>query len=229
MRLSLRLILFLVVGISLVTFFICQEPGALGKARPARGSAAPRGNSGRKPAGDCRTRLAEKFVCRSFGRTVERYENRQQLAGVVIYDEQGKVLAESSTLVTRLTPPPVPLDQMKAGPPGRRRVPHAERQADARVLHAAAQRRRYCRRARHFSRRQLHRSAERPHLARHRLARGRPGAADRFYHRAHYSLDDHPAHFPHRAMDEGCARGPRGAAPEIAQRRIFSRRSRRKS
>jgi trehalose 6-phosphate synthase len=51
-------------------------------------------------------------------RIVERYANKQQLAGVVIYDAQGRVLAESSTLVTRLTPPPVPLEQMKTEPQG---------------------------------------------------------------------------------------------------------------
>ncbi len=37
-------------------------------------------------------------------RIVDRFENRQRLAGVIVYDAAGKILAESSSLSDRITP-----------------------------------------------------------------------------------------------------------------------------
>ena len=117
MRLSLRLILFLVVGISLVTFFISRNQVRSEKRGLRADLAAARGNSCGKPSGDRRAGAAARSQPQ-LRRIVERYANKQQLAGVIIYDEQGRILAESSTLVTRLTPPPVPLDELKADEQG---------------------------------------------------------------------------------------------------------------
>ena len=117
MRLSLRLILFLVVGISLVTFFIARNQ-VRSEKRGLRADLQRRAEI----LAESLQEIVEPALQRSsptrLRPIVERYANKQQLAGVVIYDNQGRVLAESSTLVTRLTPPPVPLDEIKAGSPG---------------------------------------------------------------------------------------------------------------
>lgn len=49
---------------------------------------------------------------------VERFGNRERLAGVAVYDLQGDLLAQSSHLSNQFTPPPVPLTQLAPGVPG---------------------------------------------------------------------------------------------------------------
>ena len=117
MRLSLRLILFLVIGITLVTFFISRNQ-VRSEKRGLRADLQRRAEILAESLQEIVEPALQKSSLPQLRRTVERYENRQQLAGVVIYDAQGKVLAESSTLVTRLTPPPVPYDQLQSDPQG---------------------------------------------------------------------------------------------------------------
>ena len=117
MRLSLRLILFLVVGISLITFFISRNQ-VRSEKRGLRADLQRRAEVLAESLQEIVEPALQKSSQPQLRRIVERYANKQQLAGVVIYDAQGKVLAESSTLVTRLTPPPVPLGQMKSDPEG---------------------------------------------------------------------------------------------------------------
>ena len=50
----------------------------------------------------------EKGSREQLRRIVERFGNREQLAGVAVYDDHGHVLAESSNLQNRFAPPPVP-------------------------------------------------------------------------------------------------------------------------
>ena len=107
MRLSLRLILFLVIGITLVTFFISRNQ-VRSEKRGLRADLERRAEILAESLQEIVEPALQKSSLPQLRRTVERYENRQQLAGVVIYDAQGKVLAESSALVMRLTPPPVP-------------------------------------------------------------------------------------------------------------------------
>jgi len=116
-RLSLRLILFLVVGITLVTFFISRNQ-VRSEKRGLRADLQRRAEILAESLQEIVEPALQKSSVPQLRRTVERYGNREQLAGVVIYDAQGKVLAESSTLVTRLTPPPLPLDRLKADPEG---------------------------------------------------------------------------------------------------------------
>jgi alpha,alpha-trehalose-phosphate synthase [UDP-forming] len=116
-RLSLRLILFLVVGITLVTFFISRNQVRSEKRGP-RADLQRRAEILAESLQEIVEPALQKSSVPQLRRTVERYGNREQLAGVVIYDAQGKVLAESSTLVTRLTPPPIPLDRLKSDPEG---------------------------------------------------------------------------------------------------------------
>ena len=107
MRLSLRLILFLVVGITLVTFLIARaqvRAEKLGLRSDLERRAEVLGESLREivePALGSHDQLA---------RVVERFDNRENLAGVVVYDRDDKVLAESSNLMSKLLPPPPPLD-----------------------------------------------------------------------------------------------------------------------
>ncbi len=118
MRLSLRLILFLVVGISLVTFFISRNQ-VRSEKRGLRADLQRRAEILAESLQEIvEPALQQKNAPAQLRRIVERFENRQQLAGVMIYDANGKVLAESSTLVTRFTPPMLPLDQLKATPDG---------------------------------------------------------------------------------------------------------------
>jgi trehalose-6-phosphate synthase len=111
-RLSLRLILFLVVGISMVTFFVSRN-----QVRSEKSGLRADLQRRAEVLAESLQEIVEPALQRGpqpqLRRIVERYANKQQLAGVVIYDEQGKVLAESSTLATRLTPPAVPLQQMQ--------------------------------------------------------------------------------------------------------------------
>jgi len=106
-RLSLRLILFLVVGITLVTFLIAKaqvRAEKLGLRSDLERRAEVLGESLREivePALGSRDQLA---------RVVERFGNRENLAGVVVYDRDAKVLAESSNLTSKTLPAPLPLD-----------------------------------------------------------------------------------------------------------------------
>jgi alpha,alpha-trehalose-phosphate synthase [UDP-forming] len=45
---------------------------------------------------------------------VQRFGNRERLAGVAIYDASGKVLAQSSSLVTKFPTPPVPVERIES-------------------------------------------------------------------------------------------------------------------
>jgi trehalose-6-phosphate synthase len=110
-RLSLRLILFLVVGISLVTFVISRNQVRAEK----RGL---RTDLERRAA--ILAESLQEIVEPALGRgsradlrhTVERFEDRQHLAGIIVYDASGQVLAESSSLANRYILPPVPLERV---------------------------------------------------------------------------------------------------------------------
>jgi alpha,alpha-trehalose-phosphate synthase [UDP-forming] len=116
-RLSLRLILFLVVGISLVTFFISRNQ-VRSEKRGLRADLQHRAEILAESLQEIVEPALQKSSQPQLRRIVERYANKQQLAGVVIYDERGRILAESSTLATRLTPPPLPLEEVRAGSQG---------------------------------------------------------------------------------------------------------------
>ena len=112
MRLSLRLILFLVAGISLVTFVVARNQVRSEKR-------ALRADLGRRAEilGESLQELVEPALDSGsrdqLRHIVERFGNRERLAGVVVYDARGGVLAESSNLVSRFDPVPIPLDQVK--------------------------------------------------------------------------------------------------------------------
>lgn len=107
MKLSLRLLLSLVVGIGVVTYFVArsQVRGEKAELRTAlQRRAAILGESLQEiiePAMDRHSR-------EELRRIVERFGNREQLAGIVVYDAKNNVVAESSSLVRLLDAPPVP-------------------------------------------------------------------------------------------------------------------------
>jgi len=107
MRLSLRLILFLVVGITLVTFLVArnqvrsEESGLRADLERRAAVLAESLQEIVEPALD-------KGSHDQLQRIVDRFGNRERLVGVVIYDPNGEVLAQSSTLAHRFDPPPAP-------------------------------------------------------------------------------------------------------------------------
>jgi alpha,alpha-trehalose-phosphate synthase [UDP-forming] len=111
-RLSLRLILSLVVGISLVTFVIARNEVRAEK-RGLRADLVRRAEILAESLQEIVEPALERRSHDELRRIVERYGNRERLAGVVVYDRDGNVLAESSSLASRFTPPAVPFDQLK--------------------------------------------------------------------------------------------------------------------
>lgn len=113
MRLSLRLILLLVVGVTIVTFLVARNQVRADKA-------GLRDDLQRRS--EILAESLQELVEPALGqrshyelrRIVERFGNRERLAGVAIYDLQGKVIAESPRLSERLDPPPPPLENIKA-------------------------------------------------------------------------------------------------------------------
>jgi uncharacterized membrane protein affecting hemolysin expression len=112
-RLSLRLIVFLVAGISLVTFIVARNQVRSEK----RALRADLGWRAQTLAGSLQETIEPALDNASrdqLRRLVDRFGNREKLAGVVVYDAHGGVLAESSNLVSRLDPVPIPVEQVKS-------------------------------------------------------------------------------------------------------------------
>jgi trehalose-6-phosphate synthase len=111
-RLSLRLILSLVVGITLVTFFISRSQ-VRSEKQGLRDDLDRRAEVFAESLQEIIEPAFDHDSRAELRRVVDRFENRQRLAGVVVYDAGGHVLAESATLESRFTPPPVPFDRIK--------------------------------------------------------------------------------------------------------------------
>jgi alpha,alpha-trehalose-phosphate synthase [UDP-forming] len=111
-RLSLRLIIFLVVGISLVTFVVARNQ-VRSEKRGLRSDLGRRAEILAESLQEIVEPALDSGSRDQLRRIVERFGNRERLAGVVVYDAHGAVLAESSNLVSRFDPVSVPLDQAK--------------------------------------------------------------------------------------------------------------------
>lgn len=112
MKLSIRLILFLVVGITLVTFFIARNQ-VRSEKRGLRADLERRAEVFAESLQEIVEPTLEKGSREQLRHIVDRFGNRERLAGVAIYNAQGEILAESSTLEAKFAPPPVPLQQIK--------------------------------------------------------------------------------------------------------------------
>ncbi|HKV04895.1 MAG TPA: trehalose-6-phosphate synthase [Candidatus Acidoferrales bacterium] len=113
MRLSLRLILFLVVGITVVTFIISRNEVKAEK-QGLRTDLERRAEVLAESLQEIVEPALNRGSRAQLRHIVERFENHQQLAGVIVYDARGNLLAESSSLVDRFEPPPVPLARLES-------------------------------------------------------------------------------------------------------------------
>ena len=117
MRLSLRLILSLVIGISIVTFVIARNQVRAEK-RGLRADLQRRAEVLAESLQEIVEPEIERGSREQIQRLVERFGNRERLAGVMVYDAHGAVLAESSSLAGHMKPPPPPMDSLKANDQG---------------------------------------------------------------------------------------------------------------
>jgi trehalose 6-phosphate synthase len=106
-----------VIGITLVTFFISRNE-VISQKRGLRADLERRAQILAESLGEIVEPALERSSHEQLRHIVERFGNRQRLAGVVVYDPKGEVLAESSSLASRFTPPPVPLDQVEKSDDG---------------------------------------------------------------------------------------------------------------
>ena len=107
MKLSLRLILFLVVGISLVTFLVARNQVRSEKSG-LRADLVHRAEVLAESLQEIVEPAMERGGRDQLRRIVERFGNRERLEGVIVYDEDGRAIAESSNLRSNFDLPPVP-------------------------------------------------------------------------------------------------------------------------
>ena len=107
MKLSLKLTLFLIVGISLVTFVVARYQ--IGEEeRGLRSDLERRAEVLGESLQEIIEPILEKGSLRQLQPIVERFGNRERLAGVAVYNDEGKVLAISSNFTARYNYAPTP-------------------------------------------------------------------------------------------------------------------------
>ena len=117
MKLSLRLILFLAAAVTVVTFVVSKNEVRAEK-RGLRTDLVHRAEILSESLQEIVEPALEKGSREQLRRIVERFGNREQLAGVAVYDNHGVLLVESSNLQNRFVPPPVPLALVTASNTG---------------------------------------------------------------------------------------------------------------
>ena len=219
MKLSLRLILFLAAAVTIVTFVVSKNEVRAEK-RGLRTDLVHRAEILSESLQEIVEPALEKGSREQLRRIVERFGNREQLAGVAVYDNHGEVLAESSNLQNRFVPPPVPLAQVISSNTGLSQfinvgpepmhvyyMPLHDKTSVIGVLaifHDVGY---------------IETQSARMWRATfwHVIA---GGAADRPNHRADHPLDNRSADFAHRAMDERYTPRPRNAQSAGTQRKF---------
>jgi alpha,alpha-trehalose-phosphate synthase [UDP-forming] len=111
-KLSIRLILFLVAGITIVTFVIARNQ-VRSEKRGLRADLERRAEIFGESLQEIVEPALERGSREQLRHIVDRFGNRERLAGVAVYSPTGVVLAESSTLMTKFPPPPAPLQRME--------------------------------------------------------------------------------------------------------------------
>jgi trehalose-6-phosphate synthase len=117
MKLSLRLILFLVAGISVVTFIVSKNEVRWQK-RGLHADLERRAEILSESLQEIVEPALEKESRDQLRRIVERFGNRERLAGVVVYNKKDEVLAQSSHLLNQVSPPPELMDRVIASDKG---------------------------------------------------------------------------------------------------------------
>lgn len=113
MKLSLRLILFLVLAITLVTSLVAWSQVRAEK-RGLRADLVRRAEVLAESLQEIVEPDLERGSHEQLRRIVERFGNRQRLAGVVVYNASGEVLAQSPNLAGPFNPPLAPLARLGA-------------------------------------------------------------------------------------------------------------------
>ncbi|MGH9738353.1 MAG: alpha,alpha-trehalose-phosphate synthase (UDP-forming) [Candidatus Acidiferrales bacterium] len=112
MRLSLRLILLLVVGVTVVTFLVARSQVRAEK-RGLRDDLQRRSEILAETLQELVEPTLAQRSHRDLRRIVDRFGNRERLAGVAVYDLDGNLMAVSPGLTERLNPPVPPLATIK--------------------------------------------------------------------------------------------------------------------
>ena len=107
MRLSLRLILSLVCGISIVTFLVARNQ-VRSEQQGLRADLERRAAVLAESLQEIIEPTLEKGSREQLRRIVDRFGSRERLAGTVVYGTHGEVLAKSSSLRDDFEPPAVP-------------------------------------------------------------------------------------------------------------------------
>lgn len=101
MRVSVRLIVSLIIGVTLVALIFAYYQ-VRGQKQALRSDLERRAGVLAESLEEIVAPLLEKRSRKDLQRVVERFGNRERLAGVVVYDSQGGTLAITSGLETRL-------------------------------------------------------------------------------------------------------------------------------
>ena len=117
MKISIRLILFLIASITIVTFIVSKNE-IRSEKRGLRADLSRRAEVLSESLQEIVEPALQRGSRDQLRRIVERFSNRERLAGVVVYNKNGEVLAESPNLERRFAPPPVPLARVQASTTG---------------------------------------------------------------------------------------------------------------
>jgi trehalose-6-phosphate synthase len=116
-KLSLRLILFLVAGITIVTFIVSKNEVRWQK-RGLRADLERRAEILSESLQEIVEPALEKGSRDQLRHIVERFGNRERLAGVVVYNKKDEVLAQSSNLLNQASPASEMMDRVIASDRG---------------------------------------------------------------------------------------------------------------
>jgi alpha,alpha-trehalose-phosphate synthase [UDP-forming] len=117
MKLSLRLIASLVISISLVTFVVARNQ-VRAEVSALRADLARRGEILTESLQETVEPVLQKGSVNQLRRIVERFGDREHLAGVAVYDPDGKILAASAKLGHNADTPPAVFAACKASDTG---------------------------------------------------------------------------------------------------------------
>ena len=117
MKLSVRLIVSLVIGMAIVTFLIARSQVRSVKLG-MRADLQRRAELLAESLQEIVEPALAKHSHDQLRHIVDRFGNRQQLEGLIVYDEKGVILAESPSILSHFTPPALPLEKVKADAAG---------------------------------------------------------------------------------------------------------------
>ncbi len=117
MKLSVRLIVSLVIGMAIVTFLIARSQVRSVKLG-MRADLQRRAELLAESLQEIVEPAVAKHSHEQLRHIVDRFGNRQQLEGLIVYDGEGVILAESPSILSHFTPPALPMEKVKADAAG---------------------------------------------------------------------------------------------------------------